>query len=117
MRFPRMGRCADAVHRLGGGANKKQGAREMEKNSCLYCITAFSDRELDEGSDFSSVCLSHANGVSVFVTSCSQYHPPVCIEIMEWNEKYRQNFSLKKIPLRYCPFCGRRIEENTPYLQ
>lgn len=89
----------------------------MEVKACGYCNNAFSDRELDLEHDFSSVSLGSVNGVNVFLTSCSLYTPPVSIEIMQWSNKYRQNFTLMRVPLRFCPFCGRKIEENTPYLK
>mgnify|MGYP002798820186 CR=1 FL=1 len=89
----------------------------MADKVCGICMNAFLDRELDPEYDSSSVCLDSVNGVSVLITSGSLYSPPVFIEIMQWNEKHQQNFTLMKIPLRYCPFCGRKIEENTPYLK
>ena len=77
---------------------------------CYMCLNARVDDELTDHNDFSSFGIGKScNGYSMFINSGNGV--PVNIEVMAWNEKVQRNVTVAKYFPKYCPNCGRQLNE------
>lgn len=78
--------------------------------ACCMCLNARVVDGLTDHNDFSSIGIGKScKGYSMFINAGNGV--PVNIEVMAWNEKVQRNVTVAKYFPKYCPNCGRLLNE------
>lgn len=77
---------------------------------CKVCCNARVFPELDDYNDGSSTCVGKSlKGISLFISSGDA--KPVRIEVLQYNDKIKENQIVALYEPKYCPECGRKLDE------
>lgn len=92
----------------------------MDKG-CMYCSNSFTNPDLDENFDASSFGLGQSSydghTFGIMFSSETPSICPVSLEFQYWDKKIERWMTVGLFVPHYCPFCGRKIEENEGYFE
>lgn len=85
---------------------------------CYRCSNSFVNGIDPEYDGYAGTIGKSDGSVNMMVSSAGLNKPaPVTLEVWKWSEEMKQNFRIAYFVPLYCPFCGRKIKENIPYLR
>ena len=91
----------------------------MNEKGCVHCSNSFING-IPPMFDGSAVTIGESDPLepeSMMMSAAGLNRPaPVTMEVWKHSEQYRRNIRTVIFVPRYCPFCGRKITENFPYL-
>lgn len=91
---------------------KEQKVKCCKQEPCSLCLNArvIGSDELNDDNDFSATTIGEAKqGFVMFLNSGNG--EPVNIEVTQWNNYANRQVTIAKYYPKYCPNCGRRLDE------
>lgn len=91
----------------------------MNEKGCVHCSNSFING-IPPMFDGNAVTIGESDPLEpeyMMMSAAGRNTPaPVTLEVWKHSEQYRRNIRTVIFAPRYCPFCGRELVENYPYL-